>query len=381
MKSLVSCFVVCLTFGSIAMAETPRTTDAHLHLLDFLQNGDYLEDGKLVEKKPGQALPAGERYKLIDAALWAMDNANVSHALISGMPFVKKWNENESFRAGYYLDSSSRVVRARDTDYHVALALSDYRLKYGKKAAKGLDRLFACVSGFDGTDLGAVDMIVKRMIEFPVTFRCIGEVMSRHDDLTNLTTGERPRVNHPALFRIFDFAGQFGIPVSLHHNITAISRGNDIKAPLYLDELLQTFDAFPKTKFIWCHAGISRRLNVKGMTDILDSVLAQHQGHVFVDLSWVVYGDYVKADWASWIKLIEKYPGNFMVGSDQVGSYSTYVKTVRDYDTLLEKLSPATRDRVGRTNLLGLFAGDAPAIPRTYRYPEDRYNRLPKPNP
>ena len=89
MKSLVSCFVVCLTFGAIAMAETPRTTDAHLHLLDFLQNGDYLENGKLVEKKPGQALPAGERYKLIDAALWAMDNANVSHALISGMPFVK----------------------------------------------------------------------------------------------------------------------------------------------------------------------------------------------------------------------------------------------------------------------------------------------------
>jgi len=346
--------------------------------LDFLQNGDYLEDGKLVEKRPGQVLPAGERYKLIDAALWAMDGAHVSHALISGMPFVKKWNENESFRAGYYLDTSSRVVRARDTDYHIALALSDYRDKYGSDA-EGLDRLFPCVSGFDGTDLGAVDMIIKRMVEFPGTFRCIGEVMSRHDDLTNLTTGERPRVNHPALFRIFDFAGEHGIPVSLHHNITAISRGDDVKEPVYLDELIDTFEAFPKTQFIWCHAGISRRLNVKGMPDILDSVLETHNEHVRIDLSWVVYGDYIKTDWDNWLALIEKYPNNFLVGSDQVGSYGTYTATVRDYDELLGKLSKASRDKVGRTNLLDAFGGETPVIPRDYRYPEDRYTETPAP--
>jgi len=373
MKSVTLTFLGLLV-SSVALAKPPTTTDSHLHLLDFLQNGDYLEDGELVRKGPGQALPAGERYKLIDAALWAMDGAHVSHALISGMPFVKKWNENESFRAGYYLDSSSRVVRARDTDYHIALALSDYRDHYGEESG-GLDRLFPCVSGFDGTDMGGVDMIVKRMIEFPGTFRCIGEVMSRHDDLTNLTSGERPRVNHPALFRVFDFAGEFGIPVSLHHNITAISRGDDVKQPLYLDELLQTFKAFPGTQFIWCHAGISRRLNVEGMPAILDGVLSEHKDHVRIDLSWVVYGDYVKADWDSWLSLIEKYPDNFLVGSDQVGSYATYSETVRDYDELLKKLSRSTRDKVGRTNLLDMFSGEAPLIPRDYRYPEDRYTR------
>jgi len=363
-----------LLAASTAFAKPPTTTDSHLHLLDFLQNGDYLEEGKLVEKTPGQVLPAGERYKLIDAALWAMDGANVSHALISGMPFVKKWNENESFRAGYYLDTSSRVVRARDTDYHVALAISDYRNHYGDDAG-GLARLFPCVSGFDGTDLGAVDMIIKRMVEFPGTFRCIGEVMSRHDDLTNLTTGERPRVNHPSLFRIFDFAGEFGIPVSLHHNITAISRGNDVKEPLYLDELLQAFEAFPKTQFIWCHAGISRRLNVEGMPAILDGVLATHKDHVRIDLSWVVYGDYIKNDWDNWLALIEKYPDNFLVGSDQVGSYAGYAATVRDYDELLKKLSKSTRDKVGRTNLLDAFTGPSPVIPRDYRYPESRFTK------
>lgn len=365
-----------LALPVVVAAEDPITTDSHLHLFDFLQNGDYLENGQLVEKTAGQALPAGERYKFIDAALNAMDGASVTHALISGMPFVKKWNENETFRPGYYLDSSSRVVRARDTDYHIALALSDYRTRYGKNAP-GLDRLFACISGFDGTDMGAVDMIIKRMIEFPGTFKCIGEVMSRHDDLTNLTTGERPRLNHPALFRVFDFAGQFGIPVSLHHNITAISRGEDIKEPLYLPEILQTFDAFPTTRFIWCHAGISRRLNVEGLPLILDSVLTDHADHVSIDLSWVVYADYIKRDWQAWITLIEKYPDNFLIGSDQVGSYATYSATVRDYDELLANLDFKTRDKVGRGNLLDLFEHASGTIPRDYRYPESRYTKIP----
>ena len=170
--------------------------DAHVHLLDFLQNGDYLENGQIVPKKPGAALRAGQRGKRIEAVLWAMDRANVSHALVSGMPFLKKWSENESFRSGYYLDSSSRVVRARDTDYHIALAIDDFRRAGGEEAERQLERLHPCVSGFDSTDLGAVDMIAKRMMEFPGVFKCIGEVMSRHDDLTNLTTGDRLRANH-----------------------------------------------------------------------------------------------------------------------------------------------------------------------------------------
>lgn len=52
--------------------------DAHVHLLDFLQNGDHLENGVIVEKVPGAALPAGQRGKRIEAVLWAMGRANVS---------------------------------------------------------------------------------------------------------------------------------------------------------------------------------------------------------------------------------------------------------------------------------------------------------------
>ena len=57
-------------------------SDAHLHLLDFLQNGDYLENGQIVKKEASMTLPIGKMGKRVEAALWAMDDANVSHALI-----------------------------------------------------------------------------------------------------------------------------------------------------------------------------------------------------------------------------------------------------------------------------------------------------------
>ena len=352
--------------------------DAHIHLLDFLQNGDYLENGEIVQKVPGAALPAGQRGKRIEAVLWAMDRANVSHALVTGMPFLKKWSEDEPVRPAYYLDATSRVVRARDTDYHVALAIEDFKREGGETALRQLERLYPCVSGFDGTDLGAVDMIVKRMKEFPGVFKCIGEVMSRHDDLTNLTTGERPRANHPALLRIFDFAGEHGIPVSIHHNIAPVSPGDKPKKPLYLAELLDAFNEFPDTTFIWCHAGISRRILVRDLIGHLDRVLASHQNHVIIDLSWLVYPNYILKNLDGWSALIRRYPDNFVIGSDAVGRLGDYPDQIRIYDLLFDAL--ADRDLIEKLasgNFLRIMRNHGVALDPIYQYPESRYSQQP----
>ena len=355
-----------------------QIADAHVHLLDFLQNGDHFEEGEIVTKVPGAALPAGQRGKRIEALLWAMDNANVSHALVSGMPFLKKWSEDEPIRPSYYLDATSRVVRARDTDYHVALAIDDFRREGGEIAVKQLERIFACVSGFDGTDLGAVDMIAKRVKEFPGMFRCIGEVMSRHDDLTNLTTGERPRANHPALLRIFDFAGEQGIPVSIHHNIAPISPGDEIKEPLYLPELLDAFNEFPNTTFILCHAGISRRIKVENLPGILDNILAAHQEHVLIDLSWVVYPEYVLPDLDSWTALIRKYPNSFLLGSDTVGRFGDYSSQIQIYGQLLDAINDRDiLENLAYRNFLRIMPDEGIELPQGYLYDESRYTRQP----
>ena len=353
--------------------QVPLTADSHLHILDFLQNGEYLVDGRLVYSSPANTLPAGERGRRIEAVLWAMDQANVSHAVIAGMPFLKKWAVGDPSRPTYYLDSSSRVVRARDTDYVLALAIEDYRRVHG--AAAQLERLFPFVSGFDGTDLGAVDMIVKRIKEFPGVFKGIGEVMSRHDDLTNLTTGERPHADHPALFRIFDFAGRVGLPVSIHHNVAPISPQGEARDTDYLPELLHAFNEFPNTTFIWCHAGISRRIVVDSLPVVLASVLATHRNHVYIDLSWVVYEDYVLEDLSAWTGLIERYPDNFVIGSDAVGRYEGYEDTVRRYDRLLSRLTTGAAEKVARDNLLRIIPEDGTTLDPGYVYPEEAYTR------
>jgi hypothetical protein len=351
--------------------------DAHVHIIDFLQNGAFdNSDGRFqgvgdrgqIMKGSGiryLALPYGEQWRRLTLLLEDMEKAGVEHAMVSGMPFLKKWSENEPFmRPRYYLDSSSQMVRARDTDYLIGAAVMDYRSQFAnnEEAQRNLGRLYPFVCGFDSTDLGAVDLVIKRIKEFPGVWKGIGEVMSRHDDLTNLTTGERPRGNHPALKRLCRFAGEWSLPVSIHHNIAPISRGpKEVKEPFYLDEIVELFEycrqpnAEYDTKFIWCHAGISRRVVVENLPHWIDVVLSRFKGQVYIDLSWVVYEDYILKDLESWAGLIKKYPNSFMLGSDVVGSAESMEKEFGRYKSLLDKISNDPNDEVRRNLAMDNF--------------------------
>ena len=354
-----------------------RKSDSHFHLLDFLQNGEFLNtdhrfpgtEWGLTASGRYSTLPFGERGRRIEALLKGMKAAGVDHIMVSGMPFIKKWSENEPFmRPRYYLDSSSRVKRARDTDIAVASAIFDYQRKHADDSARlqELDKIHPFITGFDGTDLGAVDLIVKRIKEFPGIWQGIGEVMSRHDDLTNLTTGERPRADHPALVRVCRFAGQHFLPVSIHHNIAPISRNsNEIKDPLYLDEFVELLSNCSwedggvtyKTIFIWCHAGISRRVNIKNLPFWIQEVLEAFGDQVYIDLSWVVLDDYVYKDLDQWVQLIEQYPTRFMIGSDAVAVASKLEQEFSRFERLLVQLPSEVRVKVAHDNFADLMRG------------------------
>ena len=352
-----------------------RRADSHFHLLDFLQNGEFLNtDGKFPGTEWGvteggrySTLPYGERGRRIEALLRGMEEAQVDHVMVSGMPFVKKWSANEPFlRPRYYLDSSSRVKRARDTDITVAAAIVDYRAKYADDPERlaELRKIHPFITGFDGTDLGAVDLIVKRIKEFPGIWEGVGEVMSRHDDLTNLSMGERPRADHPALVRVCRFAGQHFLPVSIHHNIAPISRSpSEVKPPLYLDEFVRLLrqcrweeDGVDYiTRFIWCHAGISRRVTIADLPFWIEEVLKEAGEQVYIDLSWVVLEDYVYRDLENWAGLIERFPDRFMIGSDAVGGASRIDRELDRFDRLLAALPEEVRVRVEHDNFAGLM--------------------------
>ena len=250
----------------------------------------------------------------------------------------------------------------------------------------------------DSTDLGAVDMIVKRIKEFPGLWEGIGEVMSRHDDLTNLTTGERPSGDHPALHRVCDFAGEHDLPVAIHHNVAPVSPGGQFRDPLYLREIEGLFDAHPHTHFIWCHAGISRRVVVRDLPGLLRGMLAApgRAGHVKIDLSWVVYENYIYSEAtarnplpvderATWAALIADYPANFVIGSDVVAKFDGYAAEINKYGPLFDVLARRPNGeelirRVAHDNfaermerLRAARGGAGVRLAADYLYPEDRF--------
>ena len=249
MNSLRRSSILLLTFLACNLLAKP-IGDCHFHLLDFLQNGEFdnsdkafpasrlglMEDGRYFQ------LPYGERYRRITGLLDVAEKHDLSDIIVCGMPFVKKWAEDDSFlRPKYYLDSSSRVIAARDSDLQVATAIMDYKRKFKNEpeALRRLERLHPFICALDTTDLGAVDLAIKRIREYPGVWHGLGELMSRHDDLTNLTTGERPRANHPSFIRLFKFAGLVDLPVSIHHNVAPISRSDsEVKKPYYLQEFI-----------------------------------------------------------------------------------------------------------------------------------------------
>ena len=364
---------ICLSAGQSVQSQPYG--DCHFHLLDFLQNGEFdnrdgafpcnasglMKDGRYFQ------LPYGERHRRLTGLIDVTDKHNIADVVVCGMPFVKKWAEDDFFlRPKYYLDSSSRVKAARDTDLQVAAAFMDYKRRFAgdKTQLDKLTRLHPFVCGLDTTDLGAVDLAIKRIREYPGVWEGLGELMSRHDDLTNLTTGERPRANHPSFIRLFKFAGRVSLPVSIHHNVAPISRNeSELKQPLYLDEFLALLkntihdaaNAANRPKVIWCHAGISRRIVVENYRQTLEQILDEYHEYLYLDLSWVVLGAYVYKNLEEWVALIQKYPDNFLIGSDSVGKYSGIPMELKKYQALLSALPAETRSKVAYKNLASIL--------------------------
>ena len=298
--------------------------DSHLHFYDFTQQTD--------------GFPA-----LVDA----MDAAGVDQAVVFGMPIVKMWPESEPIRPAYYLDTDAPAYYFSATD----LLLANQLLQQPEAIR---DRFYPFLGGINPLDQNAADYLEMVIASYPPGFwRGIGELMSRHDDLTAFTYGEPPRADHPALMRVYELAARHNLPVLIHHNITSVNRQD----PIYLPELEHAVAANPATTFIWAHIGISRRLTVPTLAEELSRLLATYP-NLYVDISWLVYPDYIAADDAAldkWAGVIEEFPNRVLVGSDKVGHWHDYTATIRQYDRLLNHLSPETAAQVAGGNLLRLL--------------------------
>lgn len=164
------------------MSDLPKypTIDAHLHVVDFLQESDGLK-----------------------ALLERMDEAKVEKAVIFGVPVTKEWSEWEPEGPNYYLSDNARCYYYALTDTLVAeryLALSKMERA----------RFIPLLCGFNPVDKYAVKHVQRTLKLYPGVFRGIGELLLRHDDLTNLLYGQPPRADHPALETVYKLAGERG---------------------------------------------------------------------------------------------------------------------------------------------------------------------------
>lgn len=316
-----------------AQARDYRYTDAHLHYVDFFQ------------ETAGMA-----------SLLAAMDANQVDHVMISGIPVAKKWHEDEPKRPRYYAGDDAAAYWYSATDVHVAAAIK-------KLTPQQRTRLHPFLSGFNPVDKNA-DAHIQRMLDLdPGLWQGIGEVFTRHDDLTALTSGDTPRANNEAMTRVYHLAAERDLPVMIHSNITSKRE----KHPLYLAEIEEPLRNHPHTRFIWAHAGTSMEIHrhqvrMDFILPTLQRLLADYP-NLYVDLSWSVLQPYLLDEQgqpdAQWVALVKRYPERFMLGSDVVGRFNNLGELLHGFKPFLDALPEEVARKVARDNFLAVLPAQA----------------------
>jgi predicted TIM-barrel fold metal-dependent hydrolase len=292
--------------------------DSHLHFVDFIQESDGA-------------------HRLLKA----MDAGGLTKAVVFGLPVKKKWDFFEPRPPHYYLDDNSRCYYYPQTDDILALEIA-------RLAKKDQRRFAPLLCGFNPTDRYAVRDVERMLERYPI-WRGVGELLLRHDDLTNMTNEEVARINHPALFEVFRLCAQQRLPILIHHNSTSVSVHDEYE---HLHEVEETLEKFPETIFVWAHCGISRRVFHKKYHEMVATFLSRYPDF-YMDLAWVVYDEVICDDLEPkkhWLDLIHRFPDRFCLGSDLCGHFDSLGKAMARYNSLLKKLDPGVREKVAVEN-------------------------------
>jgi hypothetical protein len=288
--------------------------DAHLHVLNFVQE-----------------TPGGE------ALIHYMDHANVPRAVIFGMPVTKLWAGYDRESPDYYLANDAPCYYYGYTDVLVAEL-------YGALAAPQQARFYPLICGFNPVDRYAIRHVERLYAQYPDVWSGIGEILLRHDDLTAFTYGENARANHKALWPIYQFAADHDLPVLVHQNVTSVTKSDH---PVFLHEMEEALREFPRTRFVFAHCGMSRRVNVPFYHQMVDRLLDTYP-QLSVDYSWIIFDVAIAPNGvpsADWIDLTERFSDRICLGSDLVTRFERLGPELQRYDVFLDQLSErALRD-------------------------------------
>jgi Amidohydrolase len=340
------CSIGSIWLSSQSRSVAPETVpyeldDAHFHLTNYIQEGTDIHDFlKIMGTKVGRVA-------------------------LFGIPLQQQW----SFRVDgnraptYYLNSDAPLYYYSFTDAWIAMAFKS--LSRDEQA-----HFDPMITGFNPTDMYAVDHIRRVLQTFPGVFSGIGEFTIHKEFVSSKISGEVASLEDHALDRILDFAGDVGLVVIIHNDIdTPFSpnqsdTGSDqpIPQPAYLSQMQALIKRHPKTTIIWAHTGVGRVIHpLKGHAAILESMLKDPTfANLNFDISWTEVAKYIVATPESTkiaADLINHYPDRFLFGTDEVAPHDQekYLRIYSMYAQLFRLLNEDASEKLRLKNYERIF--------------------------
>ncbi len=333
---LLACLLLCgicrgMQSGS-AGSDQPEVNDSHFHLTNYIQEGTDI-------------------HKFLEIM-----GTKVGRVALFGIPLQQQWSyRNSGDRAPtYYLESDSPLYYYSFTDAYIAMA-------YKSLTREQQARFDPMITGFNPSDMYAVDHIKRVLRTFPGVFTGIGEFSIHKEFVSAKIAGEVASLDDPALDRILDFCAESGLLVILHNDLdTPFPMPG--KPPAYLEQMRNLIKRHPKTTIIWAHTGMGRVVHpVEHHAATLESMLKDPAfSNLYFDISWTEVAKYITATPEATkiaADLINRYPDRFLFGTDEVAptNQEQYLKIYSLYDPLWKLLTPEASEKVRKGNYERLF--------------------------
>jgi len=345
-----------------------------------------------------------------------MDKNGIDHTVMAPIPTIKLVKDGKGGYSpaegkaccgcNYYIHDdevrSARTVSADDYDrvckespglsFDTGCDATN-AAEYRKLSPAQKDRFDPMVTGLVlGTD-NCADQLLRKLGAHPGVFTGVGEITVHKEFVQDLLpAGHQANVvpatkNTDGLRDLIKTCGHIGMPMVIHCDADVIPAKRDPGAePRYFDhmkELLSTPEC-EHTTVIWAHAGgAGKYAHLRDdHVDRLDKMLSQQNlKNVNIDISWDVVADQIcnrpvpddksgtkyvfdqhKAD--KWIKLFEKHPTRVVFGSDSLAplSHEAWNSTAKQYEEMLSRLTPSTRDCIMRDNYKRLIVDARPRV-------------------
>ena len=317
--------------------------DSHVHLTNYVQEGTDIRDYlKIMGDKVGRST-------------------------LFGLPLQQKWSYlNSADRAPtYYLHSDAHLYYYSFNDAMMAH-------EYNKLNDEQKERFDPMITGFNPTDMYAVNHIKRVLKMYPNTFAGIGEFSIHKEFVSSKISGEAASLENKALDSIMDFAAESGLVALLHCDID-VPFGEKNPKPAYASQMYKLLKRHKNATVIWAHMGLGRivrphardLMHAKGERnpshlEIIEFALKDKElNNLYYDISWDQVAKYIIATPGSLQRtadLINKYPNRFLFGTDNVSpNQETYYNVYEMYQPLWDILTEEARHKILMGNYERLF--------------------------